>query len=400
MNQGTSPRQSTQGFCVGSRGTTLLACSHTRGVGRAHRSGAQDMKVSVVVPVYQVPAEMLRVCVDSLLRQTLAEIEFIFVVDGEDDPSLPILTSIAAKDSRIRVLSNPVNRGVSFARNRGLDVARGHWIGFVDADDWIEPTMYARLHALAEDGQCDLFGCRLTFSEEGRGKVLPVRMFAGISDMANDAAAARAYMKAGLSCCTKLFSRKRFGALRFPEEFSNLEDGIFLHRAFQSAVRVGFVDEALYHTCHRPDSAQHRPMDIIRFSSCYRALGVLAQIATERAEGMSHVRKTSAWQLLTLSIGTRSFHEELLPEARGEAWRIIRTFTNESLGAFRAVYPPWLRQMLAWKLRDPNRLFNRSNLFYSLLWQQIRLGTAQVRGETPGQLARDLGSRLVAKLRP
>ena len=207
-------------------------------------------------------------------------------------------------------------------------------------------------------------------------------------------------MKAGLSCCTKLFSRERFGALRFPEEFGNYEDGVFLHRALRSAERVGFVDEVLYHTCHRLDSAQHRPMDIIRFSSCYRALGVLAQIAAERAEGTSHVRKASAWQLLTLSIGTRNLHEELPLEARGEAWKIIRTFTRESLGAFQAVYPPWLRQMLAWKLRDPNRLFNGSNLFYSLLWQQIRLGTAEIRGETPGQLARDLGRRLAAKIRP
>jgi GT2 family glycosyltransferase len=358
------------------------------------------MKVSVVVPVYQVPAEMLRACVDSLLRQTLAGIEFIFVVDGEDDPSLPILTSIAPTDSRVRMLSNPVRQGVSSTRNRGLDVACGRWIGFVDADDWVEPEMYARLHALAEGSRCDLVGSRLAFSGEGTVTAMSIPSFAGVWDMTDDAGAAKAYLRAGLSCCTKLLSREHLGTLRFQEDLSNYEDSVFLHRALRSAKRVGFVNEAFYHACHRADSAQNRRMDLARFSSCYRGLGVLAQIAAERSAGTSEVRKTSAWQLLTLSIGTRRCHEELPPEARGEAWRIMRAFAKESLGAFQAVYPFWLRQMLAWKLRDPNRLFDGSNLFYSLLWQQIRLGTAEVRGETAGQLARDLGRRLAAKIRP
>ncbi len=337
---------------------------------------------------------------DSLLRQTLADIEFIFVVDGEGDAGLPILTAIAANDPRIRLLNNPSRLGVSSTRNRGLDVARGRWVGFVDADDWIEPEMYTRLCALAGDGQCDLVGCRLTFGKEGPGEAMPVRSFSGISDMADDTEAARAYIRAGLSCCTKLFSRERFGALRFPEDFSNYEDSIFLHRALRSAKRVGYVDEVFYHACHRPDSAQHRRMDIVRFSSCYRALGVLAQIAEERSAGTSHLRRISAWRLLALSVGTRRSHEDLPFEARDEAWRIVRSFTRESLGAFQAVYPPWLRQMLAWKLRDPNRLFDGSNLFYSLLWQQIRLGTAGIRGETPWQSAKDLARRLAAKVRP
>ncbi len=358
------------------------------------------MIVSVVVPVYRVPAEMLRECVDSLLRQTLADIEFLFVVDGEEDASLPVLTSLAPTDSRIRVLSNPDHGGVSAARNRGLDMACGRWIGFVDADDWVEPEMYARLHALAEGSRCDLVGSRLAFSGEGTVTAMPIPSFAGVWDMTDDAGAARAYLRAGLSCCTKLFSRERFGTLRFREDLSNYEDSVFLHRALGSARRVGFVNEAFYHACHRADSAQNRRMDLVRFSACYRGLGVLAQIAAERSAGTSEVRKASAWQLLTLSIGTRRCHEELPTEARDEAWRIMRAFTQESLGAFQAVYPAWLRQLLAWKLRDPDRLFDGSDLFYSLLWQQIRLGTAQVRGETPWQLAKDLGRRLAAKFRP
>jgi GT2 family glycosyltransferase len=358
------------------------------------------MNVSVVVPVYRVPAEMLRECVASLSRQTLADMEFLFVVDGEEDPSLPILTSLATTDSRIRVLSNPVHRGVSAARNRGLDVACGRWIGFVDADDWVEPEMYTRLHALAEGSRCDLVGSRLALSGKGTVTAMPIPSFQGIWNMADDAGAARAYLRAGLSCCTKLFSRERIGTLRFQEDLSNYEDGVFLHRALRSAGRVGFVDEAFYHACHRADSAQNRRMDLVRFSGCYRGLGVLAQIAAERSAGTAEVRKTSAWQLLTLSIGARRCHEELPTEARDEAWRIMRAFTEESLGAFRPVYPRWLRRMLAWKLRDPDRLFDGSNLFYSLLWQQIRLGTAEVRGETTGQLVRDLGRRLAAKLLP
>lgn len=106
-----------------------------------------DPKVSVIVPVYNVEALLPR-CLDSIVAQTLREIEIICVDDGSPDRSIDILRRYADDDSRIRVLSQE-NRGLGGARNRGFDAARGEYILYVDSDDWIDPTYCEALHAAA-----------------------------------------------------------------------------------------------------------------------------------------------------------------------------------------------------------------------------------------------------------
>lgn len=357
------------------------------------------MRLSVIVPVYRVPGEMLRACVDSLLRQPVPEMELLFVVDGADDASLPILNSLASTDARIHVLTQTVHQGVSAARNRGLEAAQGEWIGFADADDWVEPDMYTRLLALAEEQHCDVAGCRLTYDEPGRGDVLHVHSFAGIWDMADDAGAAHIYLRAGLSCCTKLCSRDLAVRFRFPEERRNLEDGLYLTRMLASAKRVGFLDQAFYHARYRPESAQHCRMDWARFESYYQSLSALAEIVQPLAENSGPVRTLWAWQLLALSIGARRCHEGLPPKAQAQAWRMLQAFIRDLLQNWGSLYPLWLRRLLRQKVQSSSRLFNGGHLFYSLLWQQIRAGTAALRGESAWLMVRDLGNRVMAKVR-
>lgn len=92
-------------------------------------------KVSVIVPVYNAD-KYLRRCIDSILSQTFADFELLLVDDGSTDGSPAICDAYAARDSRVRVFHKP-NGGVSSARNLGLDNARGEWITFCDADDWV-----------------------------------------------------------------------------------------------------------------------------------------------------------------------------------------------------------------------------------------------------------------------
>lgn len=115
--------------------------------------------VSVIVPVYNT-AERLPACLESLRAQTLAACEFILVDDGSTDGSLEICRAFAAKDARFRVLTGP-NGGVSVARNRGLDAARGDWIAFCDSDDRADPALYATLLGLAVRERADLASCAL-----------------------------------------------------------------------------------------------------------------------------------------------------------------------------------------------------------------------------------------------
>lgn len=101
--------------------------------------------VSIIVPVYNVE-NYLRQCLDSLLGQTLDRIEIICVDDCSPDNSSQILEEYKAKDNRVKIISLPENRRQGGARNAGILAACSEYIGFVDADDWVDVTMYERLY--------------------------------------------------------------------------------------------------------------------------------------------------------------------------------------------------------------------------------------------------------------
>lgn len=111
-------------------------------------------KVSVIVPVYNVEKYLKR-CLDSLINQTLSDIDIICINDGSKDSSLQILEQYAQKDSRI-VLYNQENSGLSVARNTGLEHASGEYIGFVDSDDWVDLDFYEKLYNSAKNNNADI----------------------------------------------------------------------------------------------------------------------------------------------------------------------------------------------------------------------------------------------------
>ncbi len=111
-------------------------------------------KVSVIVPVYNVEKYLKR-CLDSLINQTLSDIDIICINDGSKDSSLQILEQYAQKDSRI-VIYNQENSGLSVARNTGLEHASGEYIGFVDSDDWVDLDFYEKLYNSAKNNNADI----------------------------------------------------------------------------------------------------------------------------------------------------------------------------------------------------------------------------------------------------
>lgn len=110
-------------------------------------------KVSVIIPVYNV-APYLRRNLDSVLGQTLRDIEVICVDDGSDDGCAKILEEYAQKDPRVRVLSQK-NAGAGAARNLGLAHAGGEFLSFLDSDDFFESAMLEKMVALAEADNAD-----------------------------------------------------------------------------------------------------------------------------------------------------------------------------------------------------------------------------------------------------
>lgn len=107
------------------------------------------VKVSVVVPVYNAEKYIDR-CINSIITQTLEDIEIILINDGSRDKSLEICKKYEYIDSRVRVIDKS-NSGVSSSRNLGIDISTGEYITFIDSDDWIEPNMIENLYIKAKE---------------------------------------------------------------------------------------------------------------------------------------------------------------------------------------------------------------------------------------------------------
>lgn len=111
-------------------------------------------KVSVVIPVYNVE-KYLRQCLESVVNQTLRDIEIICVNDGSKDGSLAILEEYAARDSRVSIIDKP-NAGYGHSMNKGFDQATGEYIGIIESDDYADLDMFEKLYACAKENDLDV----------------------------------------------------------------------------------------------------------------------------------------------------------------------------------------------------------------------------------------------------
>lgn len=214
-------------------------------------------KVSVIVPVYNCEA-FLPQCIESLCAQTLSDLEFIFVCDASPDGSLAILRQAEEKDARIRVIAFSENRGVSAARNAGLDAATGEFVGFCDSDDWVEPQMFERLYGMAIAHDADNAFCRVFKDSEKKSENVPLGFATGTRF--DRAAIRETLIPAMLSRETdsdelplsgytprNIFRRETLGGLRFRPDIRYAEDLLFIVDAALRARASVAVDEAYYH---------------------------------------------------------------------------------------------------------------------------------------------------------
>ena len=134
--------------------------------------------LSIIVPVFKAE-QFLHKCVDSILGQTLQDLELILVDDGSPDKSGSICEAYAKKDSRVRVIHQQ-NAGVSAARNAGLAIASGDYVGFVDSDDWVAADMYETMHGAAVCCSAEIVMCDiLAAGEDGTEQMDTIAWLSG-----------------------------------------------------------------------------------------------------------------------------------------------------------------------------------------------------------------------------
>lgn len=212
------------------------------------------MKVSVIVPVYKCEA-FLPDCIDSILRQTHQNLEVILVDDGSPDGSGTICDTYAQKDARVRVI-HQANRGVSAARNAGIDAASGDAIAFVDSDDTVESDLYEVLVKLAAEYDADIAHCgyRKVHFDGSTKDVLGTGIL-----LIQDAWEASESLLTGKhftgSPCTKLYRSQLFEGIRFDPELKINEDVWLNVQIFRNARKLVFWDVPKYCYYERAQSA-------------------------------------------------------------------------------------------------------------------------------------------------
>ncbi len=132
-------------------------------------------KISIIVPVYNVQGYLGK-CLDSLINQTLKDIEIICVNDGSTDDSLAVLKYFAFQDKRIKVIDQE-NSGPGVARNNGMQAASGEYIGFVDPDDWVKEDMYEKMYNQAKTLDSDIVICDYVRYQEWTNRIIPQHFF-------------------------------------------------------------------------------------------------------------------------------------------------------------------------------------------------------------------------------
>ena len=203
------------------------------------------MKVSVIVPVYNTE-KYLRRCLDSLVNQTIEDIEIIVINDCSPDNSKEILKEYKKKyKDKIKVFHNKTNKGIGYNRNYGIKKATGEYIGFVDSDDWVNETMYDKLYKKAKEDSLDLVLCNFH------------KMLEKENDLEEIASSEISYFKntnlkqtpnllldVELAPWNKLYKKELIKEITFPENLK-YEDTIFVLKAMARSKKIGMVDEKL-----------------------------------------------------------------------------------------------------------------------------------------------------------
>ena len=216
------------------------------------------IKVSVILPVYGV-ADYIVKCAESLLAQTLEEMEFLFVDDRGPDNSIELLLQTIAghpREKQFRILKPEHNLGAGMARNYAIPEAKGEYVAFVDSDDWIEPDMFERMYNRAkEQGSTDLCMCQASKDYlDGTPSIILKNPDVSEGNFTHEK---RAFFLTHYVSYFWTFLYKRElieqHTIRYPEDRS-ADDSFFLACALMTAKSLARVDVPFYHYLIRPGS--------------------------------------------------------------------------------------------------------------------------------------------------
>lgn len=265
---------------------------------------AHTPRVSVIIPTYNVAGCLTR-AVDSVLAQTLKDFEIIIIDDASQDNTLVVATNLAASDSRIRLLPQPMNGGPSAARNIGIDNARGEWIAVLDADDAFASDRLLTLLEYATEAGCEVVADNLILYDHGAEKEVG-RAFHWMAPHAltlDNLLDRDVYMRGNPIGWIKPFYKRDFierHSIRYPAQYRHAEDFYFLatlllsdanfmllpNAGYSYTLRVGSLSRAI-----SPFSASVPNMASIAASCDELAQRYRSQLTKRQLKGLERRKK-------------------------------------------------------------------------------------------------------------
>ena len=229
-------------------------------------------KISVIVPVYNVENYVSK-CLDSLFKQTYENLEIIIVDDCSTDKSKQVVSKLIEGKDNVKFLTNKKNSGLSFTRNRALEVASGDYIGYIDSDDYVPYDYYEQLVTTALEKEASVVVCDIKSVFTSSGQVL--RTSCGTLenkriDFINNGLAA--------SACNKLFKKEEISKYKFAEGKVN-EDLAVILPIIIKADKVAYNDKTFYNYIQRDNSIQNQSFSLKKFDIFYGVAETLKRIA-------------------------------------------------------------------------------------------------------------------------
>lgn len=241
--------------------------------------------ISIIIPVYNVEQYLAR-CIDSVLAQSYTDLEIILVDDGSPDGCGAICDAYAEKDSRIKVIHQK-NRGLSGARNAGLEIATGEQVAFLDSDDYVDATMYEQLLTVMNQTDADIAECGYrwvkpteTYDRENTGTV---DVYTNLEAL--DKLYFGDQMFGGLSIVAwnKLYRRHLLTGLRFAQGL-NFEDVDFTPRALFRAKKVAKLNLNLHNFFFTPNSISRGSFSLKKLDAIATRQRILAFFREEKLD--------------------------------------------------------------------------------------------------------------------
>ena len=290
-------------------------------------------KISVIVPVYNTE-KFLKKCIESIINQTLKEIEIILINDGSTDNSLEVLQFFKEKDERI-IIVNKKNEGASEARNIGIELARGEYLSFLDSDDYVEENMLEEMYYNSKKNNVDILISDYYRNEDEEKK------YSASSYLGDDLK-----KLTSKKCCleillyrvtpmlwNKLIKRQLFvnNNIKFPEEVFHQEDYITMIKLTYYAKKIMFLKEAFYHYVIHDNQGTKTSGKEKEFFDYYNSYIILEKFFKDKRDGEIFLKKIYAekiqlyYNYLKRKYKNTKIEEKLYKELKKEKVQILRS---------------------------------------------------------------------------